>query len=66
MKLYCQESGCSKEPKRSWICDPKTMICSDYFIDVHQSLPGNHKSIEISDKIKHFYSNIKEVYQKLK
>lgn len=48
MEFLCQKEGCTNKAAKSYICNPKVMFCSPYFLDFHQEFPGKHKSIVIS------------------
>jgi WD40 repeat protein len=65
MKFSCQKEGCLKEAEKSCICDSKVLFCSLHFIDIHLELPGIHKNIALSDKIRNYYSKLREAGQKL-
>lgn len=66
MKFFCQQSRCTREAEMSCICDPKVQVCSLHFVSVHQSLPGSHGHIMLSEKIQKFNLKVQEAYQKLK
>jgi WD40 repeat protein len=66
MEFICQQYGCPKQAEKLCICDSKIMFCALHFLDNHQELPGNHKSIAISTEIRKCYGKVQATYQKLK